>query len=275
MPFVHLKDIRLYYEVQGQGPPLVMLMGLGGDHTWFYRQVPELARHFQLILVDNRGVGQSGTPDKPYGIPEMAEDTVHLMDELRLTSAHFLGVSMGGCIAQEVAIRFSRRVCTLILACTTCGGPQTLAPPEQITKWYVDPGSLDHHAFLRRRLKIYFSDLWLEEESGKVEEFMRMALKSDPSECALRRQMEAMRGFAAAERLPALVQPALITTGSDDRLIPAENAMMLAGLIPDASLLVFPRGRHCFFIEMAGRLNKEITSFIHQVDRAGFGKGIW
>ncbi len=268
MPFTHLENIRLYYEVLGQGPPLVMLMGPEGDHTWFYRQVPELSRHFKLILVDNRGVGQSGKPDKPYDIAGMAEDTVSLLDELRLTSAHFLGVSMGGCIAQEVAIRSSRRVCSLVLACTTCGGTEALASPEHIMQWYADPGGLSQHDFLLRSLGIYFSDHWLEKEGGKVEEFMRIALKSDPPESVLRQQMEAMHGFASAKRLSALTQPALIITGSDDSLIPAENAMILAGLIPDSSLLVFPRGRHCFFIEMAGRFNKEITSFLHQVDRA-------
>jgi pimeloyl-ACP methyl ester carboxylesterase len=268
MPFVHLEDIRLYYEVLGQGPPLVMLMGLRGDHTWFYRQIPELARHFKLIMVDNRGVGKSGKSDKPFRIAGMAEDIVNLMDELRLTSAHFLGVSMGGCIAQEVAIRFSRRVCSLVLACTTCGGTKASAPPEHIMQWYADPGGLSRHDFLLRSLGIYFSDHWLEEEGGKVEDFMGIALKSDPPEFVLRRQMKAMGEFAAAKRLSALTQPALIVTGSDDSLIPAENAMILAGLIPDSSLLVFPRGRHCFFIEMASRFNKEITSFLHQVDRA-------
>ena len=268
MPFIHLEDIRLYYDLLGQGPPLVMLMGLGGDHTWFYHQVPELARHFKLILVDNRGVGKSGKPDKPFSIADMAEDTVNLMDKLQLTSAHFLGISMGGCIAQEVAIRFSRRVLSLVLACTTCGGAEALAPPEHIMQWFADPGSLSHQDFILRSLEIYFSDLWMTEKNGKMEEFMGIALRSEPPALVIRQQMEAMHGFSSAKRLSTLVQPALITTGSDDRLIPTENAMILAGMIPDSSLLVFPRGRHCFFFEMAGRFNKEITSFLHQVDRA-------
>lgn len=268
MPFIHLEDMRLYYQVLGQGPPLVMLIGLGGDHTWFYRQVPELARHFKLILVDNGGMGQSGKRDKPFNIAGIAEDTINLMDKLQLNSAHFLGVSMGGCIAQEVAIRYSRRVRSLVLACTTCGGTEALAPPEHIMQRYADPGGLSHRDFLHQNLEIYFSDLWMAEKKGKVEEFIRIALKSDPSELVLHQQMKAMHNFSSAKRLPALAQPALITTGSDDRLIPTENAFVLAGLIPDSSLLVFPRGRHCFFIEMAGRFNKEITSFLHQVDRA-------
>ncbi len=268
MPFMQLKDIRLYYEVLGQGPPLFMLMGLRGDHTWFYRQVPELARHFKLILVDNRGVGHSGKPDKPYSIAGMAEDTVRLMDKLRLPSAHILGVSMGGCIAQEVAIRFSTRVRSLVLACTTCGGTEALATPEHIMKWYAHPGGMSPNDFLQQSLGVYFSGRWLEKEGGKVERFIQIALASSPPDFVFQRHMEALRSFASAKRLPGLTQPTLITTGSDDRLIPAENSVILAGLIPDSSLLVFPQARHCFFIEMAGRLNKEITSFLHQVDRA-------
>ena len=268
MPFARLRDIDLYYQVLGQGPPLVMLMGLGRDHCWFHRQTPELAKHFKLILMDNRGAGQSGKPDEPYTMAGMAEDTIGLMDALGLESAHVLGISMGGCIAQEMALSFPQRVKGLILGCTTCGGAEALPIPEHIMQWYADPGDLSPEEILRRSLRVYFSDRYLREQGQEVEGFIQMALGDRQPAFAFKRQMEVLGGFSSAHRLSGLSSPTLITTGSDDGLIPAENSLVLAGLIPDSSLMMFPQGRHCFFIEMAKRFNKEIISFLHQVDRA-------
>ena len=268
MPFVQLQNIQLYYEILGQGPPLVMLMGLGGGHAWFYRQIPDLSQHFQLVLVDNRGAGQSGKPDAAYSIADMAEDTINLLDEINLASTHLLGVSMGGCIAQEVALAFPQRVQGLILACTTCGGDEALAVPEHVLARLYCPGGKSREEALRRNLRILFSDRYLNEKAHEVESFISLALKEKQPVFAFRRQMEAFHEFSSARHLPDLSQPTLITTGSDDGFIPAENSMLLAGLIPDSSLTVFPRGRHCFFIEMAKRFNQEIISFLHQVERA-------
>lgn len=268
MPFVRLRDIELFYQTLGQGPPLLMLMGLRRNHSWYYRQTPELAQHFTLILPDNRGAGKSGKPDQPYTIAGMAEDTIGLLDALGLRSVHVLGVSMGGCIAQELALSFPQRVDGLVLGCTTCGGEQALPTPEHIMDWYADPGDLSPEEVLRRNLRVYFSDRYLREQGPQVEGFIQMALQDQQPLFAFHRQMGAMQGFSCAHRLPGLASPTLIATGSDDDLIPAENSLILAGLIPDSSLMMFPQGRHCFFIEMASRFNREVISFLHQVDRA-------
>jgi len=268
MSFVRLRDIELYYETLGEGPPLLMLMGLRRDHTWFHRQTPEFAKHFTVILMDNRGAGQSGTPDEPYTIAGMAEDTVGLLDALGLESAHVLGVSMGGCIAQELALSFPQRVRGLVLGCTTCGGSEALTTPEHIMQWYADPAGMSPEEILRRNLRIYFSDRYLREKTAEVECFIQMALRDRQPMFAFKRQMEALQGFSSASRLPGLSPPTLIATGSDDGLIPAENSLILAGLIPDSSLMMYPQGRHCFFMEMASRFNKEVISFLHQVARA-------
>jgi len=268
MPFVRLRDIELYYETLGQGPPLLMLMGLRRDHTWFHRQNPEFAKHFTVILMDNRGAGQSAKPDEPYSIAGMAEDTVGLLDTLGLDSVHVLGVSMGGCIAQELALNFPQRVRGLVLGCTTCGGAEALTTPEHIMQWYADPAGMSPEEILRRNLRIYFSDRYLREETEEVESFIQMSLRDQQPNFAFKRQMQAMRDFASASRLPGLAAPTLVATGSDDGLMPPENSLILAGLIPDSSLMMYPQGRHCFFMEMAGRFNKEVISFLHQVARA-------
>ena len=268
MPFVQLQDIRLHYEVIGQGPPLVMLMGLRGGQAWFYRQIPELSQYFQLILVDNRGSGLSGKPDAPYTVTGMAADTIGLLEAINLESAHFLGISLGGCIAQEVALSFPQKVKGLILACTTCGGSEALALPKHVLARFDEQDSKSHEDALRSNLRILFSDRYLNEQAQQVEAFVTVAIEDKQPMSAFRRQVEALRKFSSARHLPGLTQPTLITTGSDDGFIPAENSMILAGLIPDSSLTVFPKGRHCFFIEMAGRFNREAISFLHQFDRA-------
>lgn len=267
MPFVRLHDIKIYYETLGDGPPLLMIMGQRRNHSWFYRQTPELAKHFKVILWDNRGAGLSGKPDRPYTISGMAEDAVDLMDALGLNSAHVLGVSMGGCIAQELALEFPQRVRSLVLACSSCGGKEALATPEHVMQFYANPNGLSPEEVLHRNLRIYFSDRYLREAGQEVEGFIQMALEDQQPAFAFKRQMEAMRDFASASRLPGLSRPTLILTGSDDEFIPAENSVILAGLITDSSLMMFPQGRHCFFIEMANRFNKEVVSFLQQVDR--------
>ena len=195
MPFVRLYDINLYYETLGEGPPLLMLMGIRRDHTWFLRQTPELAKHFTVVLMDNRGAGQSDKPDEPYTLAGMAEDTIGLMDALGLESAHVLGVSMGGCIAQELALGFPQRVRGLVLGCTTCGGGEALTTPEHIMRWYADPEGMGPEEVLRRNLRIYFSDRYLREKAMEVETFIQMALKDQQPLFAFKRQMEALRGF--------------------------------------------------------------------------------
>ena len=116
------------------------------------------------MLVDNRGAGRSGKPDTLCTIADMAEDTVNLMDKLGLDRAHVLGASMGGCVAQELALGFPQRVKGLVLACTTCGGSEALTTPEHIMQWYADSSGMSPEDFLRRNLRIYFSDRYL---SGK------------------------------------------------------------------------------------------------------------
>src|ERR1051325_364084 len=109
MPFTEANGQRLYYEVQGDGEPLLMVMGLGADHLAWALQVPPLAEHFKVITFDNRDAGQSSYADGPYEITDMAADAVALADELELESFHLIGASMGGCIAQEMALGWAER----------------------------------------------------------------------------------------------------------------------------------------------------------------------
>ena len=118
MPRARVGDIGIHYEVQGGGEPLVLVMGLGSNLAGWMFQLLEFSRRYRVITFDNRGVGRTDAPDAAYSIEMMAGDTVGLMDALEIESAHVLGISMGGFIAQEIAIRFPERVRSLVLAAT-------------------------------------------------------------------------------------------------------------------------------------------------------------
>jgi pimeloyl-ACP methyl ester carboxylesterase len=124
---VEVNDISLYYEMHGSGAPLVLIAGLGYASWLWWKQVPALSRHFTVITLDNRGVGQSDKPDIPYSIPLYASDTVGLLSALGIEQAAIFGVSMGGFIAQEIAMSYPQRVRALILGCTSFGGPRPSA----------------------------------------------------------------------------------------------------------------------------------------------------
>ncbi len=266
MPFHKVNDINMYYEIHGQGFPLVMIMGIRRDHSWFFRQTPELARHYKLLLFDNRGAGKTDKPDQPYSIKGMAADTAGLMKALGIECAHVLGVSMGGYIAQEVALNFPDKVRGLVLGCTSCGGTEAVRMSEELMRHFTEITDLSPEEILRRNLPISFSRRYREEHAGEVEDFIQMALQDQQPLYAFLRQYEAVLGFATAARLPSLDKPTLVMSGSDDELVPAANSPILAELIPDATLRMFPQGRHLFFIEMARRFNREVVEFLQQVE---------
>src|SRR5216684_8968361 len=140
MPEIRVGDVKLHYEVQGSGDPLLMVMGLGSSSaTWPPDLIAELARSFRVITYDNRGTGLSDKPDIPYSLEMFAADAIALIDSLKLDRIHLFGVSMGGMIAQEVALRYAPRLQTLTLGCTTFGGKNAVPPPAESIKLLTAP----------------------------------------------------------------------------------------------------------------------------------------
>src|SRR5581483_9471957 len=140
MPEFVNDGVRLHYEVQGQGEPLLMVMGLGGSSAaWPPTLIDELARSFRVIIYDNRGTGLSDKPDAPYSLEMFAADAIALLDHLKIQRTHVFGVSMGGMISQELALRYAPRLQTLTLGCTTFGGKQAVPPPPESIKLLTAP----------------------------------------------------------------------------------------------------------------------------------------
>jgi pimeloyl-ACP methyl ester carboxylesterase len=262
MPSFNVNNCDIYYEVHGQGDPLVIIMGLRRNLEWWYRQIPALSKNFRVIAFDNRGAGRSDKPVMEYSIRLFADDTAGLMEALDVPSAHILGISMGGYIAQELALNHPARVKTLVLGCTGCGGERAvLMSPERMEKFTANAG-LKPEEILRKDMDIYFSDEFVAMNPDKIKEFVRISLKHYQPPDAFERQFEACLRHDTVDRLKHISVPTLIMTGDNDPLVPPENSYILKELIPGADLAVFPGGRHCFFIEMADQFNRRAVDFI-------------
>ena len=266
MPKREVGRIEMYYEIHGRGRPLVLIMGLRRDHSWFYRQTPEFSEHYQTLVFDNRGSGRTDKPREPYSIKGMADDTTGLMEDLGISSAHVLGVSMGGYIAQELALNYPDKVQGLVLCCTSPGGRRHLPMSEALRNEIINVRGLTSEQIFRKSLPILFSDRYLGEFKEDIEAFVEMSLEYDQPASAFLRQLEACQAHDTCDRLPGLKAPTLVMTGSDDELVPAGNSPILAELIPGAGLEVIPGGGHCFFVEMADRFNEAVLSFLEQVE---------
>lgn len=262
MPSIKVNDIRLYYEIHGEGIPLVLIMGLRRNLEWWYCQIPDLAKRFKVIVFDNRGAGRSDKPEMEYSIRLFAEDTACLMDALNIPDAHILGVSMGGYIAQELAIHYPDRVKSLILGCTGCGGRRAvLMSPERLKIFTANEG-LTPAEILLKDMDIYFSDAFIANHPDRIQNFIDISLKYYQPADAFLRQFAACQKHDTANRLSALRMPVILATGDDDPLVPSQNTLILKELLPGARLEIYPRCRHAFFMEEAGRFNRMVIEFI-------------
>jgi len=263
VPTVSVGGVRLFYEETGapDAPPLVLIMGWGGDHTTWALQAPAFAPQHRVIAFDNRGAGQSEVPDGPYTIPAMAGDVVGLMDALGISRAHICGASMGGMIAQELALRHPDRVRTLQLHCTTPAvdvygrflidtliAVKARGDREEYTRavmpWILCRKTLERPDFIRfwiDRALTYPYPITLE---------------------GLSRQAQAIAGHDTVSRLGEIRVPTLITTGTEDILVPPSSSRDLHARIPGSSLHAIEDAGHLHFIEQAEKFNAICLEFL-------------
>ena len=267
MATANVNNCNLYYEVNGTGEPLVLIMGLRRNIEWWYRQIATLSQHFQVIAFDNRGAGRSDKPLMEYSISLFADDTAGLMETLDIQNANILGVSMGGYIAQELAINYPEKVRGLILSCTSCGGERAVLMSEERMQKFTANAGLQPEEILRKDMDIYFSDSFVNRYPEKIEEFIQISLRYYQPPDAFERQFDACLRHDTGERLKQITAPTLIMTGDDDPLVPSENSEILRALIPHSKLSIFAKGRHCFFIEASEQFNREVIEFFKDVEQ--------
>lgn len=249
VPYCDVNGLRMHYRIVGQGPPLVLIMGLSGDLTWWEPLARELESDFRILLFDNRGAGLTDKPDEKYSIPMFASDTVGLMAALGIGRAHIVGVSMGGMIAQEIALGCPDRVDRLVLGCTHAGGKGfTMPSAESVQTMTLTRGkSLEDIA--RQNMTILFGPKFREENPGFIRALMARYVENPPERKPFTQQFWAAIGHNCYDRLEEIRQPTLILTGDADVLVPPENSETLRAGIPGSRLLTLPGAGHVFFIE--------------------------
>jgi pimeloyl-ACP methyl ester carboxylesterase len=264
MPEVRVADVRLHYEVTGNGDPLLMVMGLGGSSAgWSPELVTELARSFRTIIYDNRGTGQSDKPDVPYSLEMFAGDAVAILDDLKISRVHVFGVSMGGMIAQEIALRYGSRLQTLTLGCTTFGGKNAVPPPPESIKLLTAPrDGLSDEEVIRRGWPLAYTPEYIKNHRARLESSIPRLLQNATPTFIFKRHLDATYGLKTYDRLSQIKTPTLVITGAKDVLIPAGNSEILAQRIPGAKLHIVPNAGHAFFNEAPEEFLKEFVPFV-------------
>ena len=255
---------ELYYELHGEGPPLVLLMGIGYDSSlWMLAQVPALSTQFQVILVDNRDAGRSSKARQPYTIADMADDVAGLLDALEIQRSHLLGLSMGGMIALEFALRHGDRLDRLVLAGTGAAPARSAVDPIQIWSW-VKANNATGEVFGGQQFVSLFSTAFLRNHEAVRDTAELLASNPYPmSPEAYGRQADAYRQFDALDRLAAITAPTLVVVGEQDLLTPPWIAREVAEAIPGARFEVI-RGdgsSHVVPIECPDEFNRLVLDF--------------
>jgi 3-oxoadipate enol-lactonase len=245
--------VRIAWERRGDGPPLLLIHGLGYARWGWEPVVDGLARSFEVLLFDNRGIGESDVPPGPYTVAAMASDAAQVLDEAEVGRAHVAGSSLGGMVAQELALSRPDRVDRLVLAST-------------------HPGGVKAHPMPQRTVDLMTS-------AATLREFVENALEPDPRPALVERilahrertaqpldawtaQASAGATFDAFDRVGAIAAPTLVQTGDGDVVVDPRNSELLVELIPDARLSVFEGAGHLFFWQQPERFVRELEEFL-------------
>lgn len=254
MPKVEVQGNGFHYERAGSGEPLLLIQGMSGTHvSWGEPFRGALEESFDVVAFDNRGIGFSAPVEGPFTIAEMAADTAGLLDRLEIESAHVVGISMGGMIAQELALAAPDRLRSLTLGCTYCGGPGSqLMPQESVEKLMAGMASGDRDKAIRAGYEINLSPTFRADEDAFAA-FHRMATEVPAAKQVIELQAQAIFGHDTSGRLGEISTPALIVHGTVDRVLPFANGEQIASLMPAARFEVLKDIGHMFWWEQPQR----------------------
>ncbi len=254
MALISVGDIELDYERSGSGPPLLLIMGMSGTlEHWGEPFLEALRPDFDVIVYDHHGVGASTALDGRITIAEMARDAAGLLTALELESAHVMGISMGGMIAQELALESPARIRTLTLGCTYCGGEGSVLASEAVMRTLAEAmASGDRERAIRAGWSVNVSESFAGDEQA-LARFLDIGLRRGVAVPVIMEQMGAVAGHNTSARLAAIEAPTLVIHGTRDEMLPVENARMIAELIPGARLEIIEGAGHLFFWEQPER----------------------
>jgi len=262
MSDAHNGDVRLTYEVKGDGEPLLMIHGLGYDRFGWGRLPDLLAEDLQVVVFDNRGVGDSDVPAGPYAVSQLAADAAAVLDAAGIGAAHILGVSLGGYIAQELALTYPERLRKLVLASTAPGGPRSVPMPAAGLEAFGRFPTMQREAGLRLMVENSLGQYGVREQPELVEEIYAYRLERGPTLAGWQAQAYAGATFDAYDRVPGITAETLVLQGGADNVVDPRNADLLVELIPNARLELIPDRGHLLVWQEAERLAPIVKEFI-------------
>ncbi|MFL0810273.1 MAG: alpha/beta hydrolase [Agarilytica sp.] len=267
MPLAQNGTVKIYYQTFGQGEPVVMLIGLGGSGEAWALQYMALQSEFHCITIDNRGAGQSDKPDEAYSITLFAQDLAAVLNEAGIESAHIMGASMGGLIAQEFFHLYPQRVRSLILTCTGVGAgdPEFVWPTPHVLEVLGEgPPEDNDPSKMERYFSIFYDSSYMKNTPGLVSTIIekRASSRQQPT-YANQRQLEACATHVPnSPRLANIDVPTLIVHGEHDQIWPLENAYYLKRHIPGAKLEIIENAAHMLFTEQTEVFNQRVMAFL-------------
>lgn len=266
MPTIQANGIQVYYETQGLGEPLLLIAGFACDHAIWSQVAPFLASKYLVISFDNRGVGQSSAPDNPYSVQQMARDAAMVLDAIGITRAHVAGHSMGGQIAQELALAQPDRVRSLLLlsSCTRCN-----ARGKSLIETFGDlPRLVDPQTSARLIMPWLYTNAFFA-KPGAVEQLLKWLLECPfpPTPHGMYHQSRAITACDTSARLASIRCPTLVLVGKEDVLLPCLFSEQLAEGIPAAELVVLEKTGHGLLIETPAPVAAAMLDFLSRQSR--------
>lgn len=254
MPRLTVSGRELHYLRRGSGEPLLLIQGMSGTHVaWGEPFLAALERDFDCVVYDHRGVGLSARVDEPFTLAHLADDAVGLLDGLGIDSAHVMGISMGGMVAQELALNFPKRVRTLTLGCTYCGGAGARLTGEVVARRLGQALlSRDRERIVRVGWEVNLSE-GFRSDPDHFGPFREMALAVPAPLPVVMLQAQAAMAHDTSARLASVAVPTLVIHGSEDQMLDVSNGKLIASLIPGARLELLEGAGHLFWWEQPER----------------------
>jgi 3-oxoadipate enol-lactonase len=246
MPVASNGGAGLYYESEGSGPAVLLVSGQGMTLAGWWRTVAVLSRSFRVLSYDHRDMGRSSRTPWPYLVPQMADDAMAVLDAAGVEHAHVYGISLGGMVAQEIALRYPRRVDALVLGATTAGGPGAiLADPQPLT-FFVRVGGMAPEEAEWAAVPYNYGLQTRRKHGQRIADDIARRLEQPTDMLAYLHQVAAAATHNTVGRLGSIAIPTLVVHGEDDKVIPSANGRLLADTIPGAELKLWPGAGHLY-----------------------------
>jgi 3-oxoadipate enol-lactonase len=263
MPFARSGPLRVYYESTGSGPPILLILGQGMALEAGWRTVDRLSSQFRVLAFDHRDMGRSDRSPWPYLVAQMAEDAIAVLDDAGEERAHVYGISLGGMVAQEIALRHRDRVCRLVLGATTPGGPRAIPQDPQVLTFFTRVGAMGSEEAAWAAVPYSYGERTRREHGARIAEDIAHRLRHPPDALAYLHQVAAAASHSTHGRLRDIAAPTLVVHGEQDMLQSPRNAHLLAESIPNAELMTWPEAGHLYVTD-APEADRAIACFLER-----------